>query len=194
MLDIHSCSPRPSLTQGGGRIKPNTRRDLCWTGIGERKRHELQPCDLNCRQIIEGLSYEEFRFEMHPNGRPLECLEQHHHPKAGEVVYANDCEAARGDTTSYWVMINKRGGNYSTPEDDSDLLVGSTTITNMGDDACRSAHQCGLCLGNCKANRHCRDGLECLIRDGNETVPGCDGAELAVNGTCCQMSYISFLC
>jgi len=42
------------------------------------------------------------RFELIPktsNG----CLTQPHHPKAGEKIYKEDCNKARGSDTSFWV-------------------------------------------------------------------------------------------
>lgn len=69
---------------GGGHLSPYERQDLCW----ERTRvnaHQLRPCDKKeKKQIIKGIRYDG-KFEMHPNGRPDACLEQHHHPKGEEV-------------------------------------------------------------------------------------------------------------
>jgi hypothetical protein len=164
---------------GGGRLKPRNRQDLCWTRQGAQV-HELEPCDLNCRQIILGIRYEG-RFEMHPNGLPLDCLEQHHHPRAGEVVRAKDCIESRDDDTSYWVMIDKKGGNYSDFVEEEEFLRGNTTISDFGNDFCDEDNKCSICQGGCDRDRDCQDGLECMTRDGNETVPGCEGADLEEN-------------
>ena len=160
---------------GGGRLKPATRQDLCWTRQGDRQL-ELEPCDLSCRQIILGIQYEG-RFEMHANGKPLECLEQHHHPRGGEVVRSNDCIESRDDDTSYWIMINKRGGNY-TDEANNPILRGSANIADLGDDVCSDDNRCGLCMGDCDRDSDCQNGLLCMQRDENEPVPGCNGADL----------------
>ena len=189
LLDIQRCDSSSKQRfvyeevpgSGGGRLKPRSRQDLCWTRQGTQV-HELEPCDLNCRQIILGIQYEG-KFEMHPNGRPLDCLEQHHHPRAGEVVRAKDCIESRGDDTSYWIMINKRGGNYTdVDEEEEELLRGNYTITDFGNDFCDDDNKCSLCQGGCDRDRDCQDGLECMRRDGNETVPGCEGADLEENG------------
>jgi hypothetical protein len=74
---------------GGGQLSPYERQDLCW----ERTRvnaHQLRPCDDDERkQIIKGIQYDG-KFEMHPNGRPDDCLEQHHDPKSEEVSTVPD--------------------------------------------------------------------------------------------------------
>jgi len=195
---------------GGGRLKPQDRRDLCWTRDGVRV-HTLEPCDLNCKQIILGIQYEG-KFEMHPNGRPLDCLEQHHHPRAGEVIRAKDCIESRDDDTSYWIMINKEGGNY-TDTQEMEVFRGSTNITDVGRDVCGDDNQCGLCMvrcptclcttryvasrssptfiltqGDCDRDSDCQEGLECMSRDDTEPVPGCVGADLEEYSKC---GYIS---
>ena len=187
-LDIQKCADGSDEQRfiyeevpgsGGGRIKPFTRQDLCWTSLGDdRSGHELTPCDLNCRQIILGLQYEG-RFEMNPNGRINDCLVQHHHPKKGEVVHANDCVSSRGDTTSFWVMINKEGTGVEQKEEE--VLQGSTTIMNLGKNICTDKNKCGLCIGHCESDADCRDGLVCMLRTGNEYVPGCTDNDLEGN-------------
>jgi hypothetical protein len=174
---------------GGGRLKPATRQDLCWTREGDRQL-TLQPCDLNCKQIILGIQYEG-RFEMHSNGKPLECLEQHHHPRAGEVVRSKSCIESRDDDTSYWVMINKRGGNYTDEAANNPLFRGSTNITDIGNDVCGDDNQCGLCMGDCDRDSNCQDGLQCMQRDDNEPVPGCNGADLEENSKYSAESVLS---
>jgi len=127
---------------GGGRLKPYEEQNLCWQRTGVHS-HTLQECGTSCRQIIKGIQYAG-RFEMHPNGLDDECLEQHHHPRGGEVVRANDCQEARGDTTSYWIMINKEG-DWQTP-----LPPETSHVNNLGIAVCAEDYQCGMCQGNCE--------------------------------------------
>jgi hypothetical protein len=152
---------------GGGRLKPYDNQDLCWQRTGPNE-HTLQDCGTSCRQIIKGIQYIG-RFEMHPNGRPDDCLEQHHHPKADEVVRASDCESSRRDTTSYWIMINKEG----SADWEESLPPENQFINNFGRGVCGADYPCGLCQGQCETDDDCKGVLQCFERDGNEAIPGC---------------------
>jgi hypothetical protein len=106
---------------------------------------------------------------MHPNGMPDRCLEQHHHPRKGEVVFSGDCEESRDDTTSYWIMIDKQGSmDWQEPLPQEDQF-----INNFGFGVCAEDYQCGLCQGQCETDNECKDGLACFEREGSEAVPGC---------------------
>ncbi|KAL7554045.1 hypothetical protein ACHAWF_017430 [Thalassiosira exigua] len=43
------------------------------------------------------------KFDLRPVGMTDRCLTNHHHPKAGEVIYAAPCKKAHGPDTGYWV-------------------------------------------------------------------------------------------
>jgi hypothetical protein len=78
-------------------------------------------------------------------------------------------------------MIDKKGGNYSDFVEEEEFLRGNTTISDFGNDFCDEDNKCSICQGGCDRDRDCQDGLECMTRDGNETVPGCEGADLEEN-------------
>lgn len=152
---------------GGGRLKPFEDQNLCWQRTGPNE-HTLQDCGTSCRQIIKGIQYIG-RFEMHPNGKPDDCLEQHHHPRRGEVVRSNDCETSRDDTTSYWIMINKEGStDWLEP-----LPPENNFINDFGRGVCDEDYPCGLCQGQCETDNDCKDGLVCFEGEGTAGVPGC---------------------
>jgi hypothetical protein len=113
---------------------------------------------------------------MHPNGKPDDCLTQHHDPKKEEVsivhfnpvvsflvfnvsmtltvyscqiVRAEDCEGARKDKTNFWIMVNKRSGDDNGgggDDDDDDPPPGSDTINDLGSEYC-DTHSCKRCQG-----------------------------------------------
>lgn len=72
---------------GGGKFMPVTRPDLCWTRTRVNA-HQLRPCGDGYKddqgrdvQIIVGFDPFEAS-ELHPNGVPDKCMDNHHHPKA----------------------------------------------------------------------------------------------------------------
>lgn len=117
---------------------------------------------------------------MHPNGRPNDCLEQHHDPKREEIVRANDCYEARKDHTNFWIMINKRTGQLNggggVDDDEGDQPPGSDTINYLASDYCNT-RRCRLCQGDCDNDGQCEGTLKCFQRSGNEPVPGCKGGD-----------------
>lgn len=74
----------------------------------ERKntRHmALERCDRNeVRQRWLNFRARETPFTWTPleNGGTPGCASQHHHPKAKEVVYVEDCKLAQKYTTGFW--------------------------------------------------------------------------------------------
>lgn len=44
-------------------------------------------------------------FVWHPSGQGDKCVSQHHHPKPGEVIYAETCYLAHYWNTSLWEAI-----------------------------------------------------------------------------------------
>ncbi|KAL9179483.1 hypothetical protein ACHAXT_008773 [Thalassiosira profunda] len=77
--------------------------DLCLQKIGRSRRIELRPCSKS--QVLQ-----QFKSKRGPDGgfdlRPARytgrCLTNHHHPKAGELVYAESCRTAHRTKTGYW--------------------------------------------------------------------------------------------
>ena len=180
---------RPVSGTDGGHLSPYYRQDLCW----ERTRvnaHQLRPCSNYYKQIIVGIRFDD-KFEMHPNRRPNDCLEQHHDPKDEEIVRANDCEEARDDHTNFWIMISKRtgtldddGGGGGGPPD------GSDTVNFLGGDYCKD-YKCKKCQGDCDSDSECEGGLKCFQRNGREKVPGCSGSTLNDLSKCCVVPSLS---
>jgi len=170
---------RPVSGTGGGNLSPYSRQDLCW----ERTRvnaHQLKPCSDEPKQIIKGIEFND-KFEMHPNGLPDQCLEQHHDPKSEEVIRSNDCKEARKDHTNFWIMINKEKGD---DDDGGDAPPGSDTINDLGQEYC-DTHTCNRCQGDCDQDDHCSNSLRCFQRSGNEPVPGCKGGDGSDTRKCC---------
>jgi hypothetical protein len=169
---------QPISGTDGGHLSPYYQQDLCW----ERTRtnaYQLRPCSNDDKQIIVGFRFDD-KFEMHPNGRPYDCLEQHHDPKDEEVVRANDCEFARDDHTNFWIMINKQTGTSDGDDDNDDgdsggPPAGSDAVNFLGKDYCRD-YKCKKCQGDCDSDSECEGGLKCFQRDGREEVPGCSGS------------------
>lgn len=140
----------------GGKLKPFTRQDLCWTRTGNRL-FQLKSCGGGYRdelgrdkQIIIGVELEG-SFEMHPNGRNDECLDNDHHPKSDEVIGGDSCDRARNDRTSRWQLIDKQlingggsGGDGGGGGGGSG--GGSNQVTFRGSEYCDS-NDCGLCEG-----------------------------------------------
>lgn len=102
----------------------HTSENLCWRqtteskGTNNAKVIELDDCDWNDdRQKWETKGNGEFyesKFEIYSvteddscaNGRrsgcDARCVNQMHHPRDEEELWAEDCSLARRDTTSYW--------------------------------------------------------------------------------------------
>lgn len=98
--------------------------NLCWrqtsdtTGNQGAKKLEIDDCDYNDdkqKWTTKGNGqFWENKFEIYSitendscaNGRRsgcrARCINQMHHPKDGEELWAEDCSLARRDSTSYW--------------------------------------------------------------------------------------------
>ena len=54
----------------------------------------------------------------------------------------------------------------------------SNTLTSVSGDC--DLGQCGTCQGDCDSDRHCRNGLKCFFRSGNDpNPPGCQGQAIS---------------
>jgi hypothetical protein len=180
----------PLSAFGGGRIKPYHDQSLCW----ERTRinaYQLMPCspldDINTTQIVAGFQ-ENTRFEMYPYGmdpnsttdvKGPKCLDNHHHPKAEEIVKAEYCSSSRQSRTSYWIVYNpvtlsssggegggSQGGGNGAPE-----------VTAISGDYCTPSAPCAQCYGDCDDDEDCEGDLVCFQRDAGDAVPSCSGGE-----------------
>mmetsp|Transcript_15146 Transcript_15146/g.23470 ORF Transcript_15146/g.23470 Transcript_15146/m.23470 type:complete len:356 (-) Transcript_15146:1976-3043(-) len=64
----------------------------------------LKPCNAkNKWQHFVGLKSDGKRFNLKPSTSSKRCLSQHHHPKKGEIIYAETCYKAHRVDTGYWV-------------------------------------------------------------------------------------------
>lgn len=99
------------------RIK-HTDKNLCWrqmsetSGTNNAKIIELDGCDDNDeKQVWETKGHGEFwenKFEIYSiteSGSDARCINQMHHPKDDEYLWAEDCRLARRDSTSYWEIL-----------------------------------------------------------------------------------------
>lgn len=162
---------------------PVTKPHLCWTRTRVNA-HQLKPCGTNAYtdaqgrdvQIIVGFDINS-PSELHPNGLPNKCMDNHHDPKADELVRAGSCEEARKNKTNKWQAINKSGSGTVVepatilslgPQDEDDEWP---EVQPLGKDYCNDK-KCGLCQGDCDSDSQCAPGLKCYQRDEYEHVPG----------------------
>jgi len=79
--------------------------DLCLESRSGERDLKVEECDNSESQRFWPGPEGDFmgdRFELSPIWSRDECLTQRHHPKEGEKIYREDCEAARQDTTAFW--------------------------------------------------------------------------------------------
>ena len=95
---------------GGGRIRPYSKQRLCLVQSdpkGKRRMITLEDCDDNSydnHEIFFGFSFQR-EFKIVPKELDDHCLTQEHYPRAGERVYAEECEIACNDATCLWETI-----------------------------------------------------------------------------------------
>lgn len=93
----------------------HTSKNLCWrqvsdtTGTTNAKKIELDDCDWNDdkqKWTTRGNGeFWESKFEIYSiteSGSDARCVNQMHHPKDDEELWAEDCRLAHRDSTSYW--------------------------------------------------------------------------------------------
>ena len=65
---------------------------------------KLKRCNTkNKFQHFVGFMPDADRFDLRPSTGTKRCLSQHHHPRSGEIVYAETCSKAHRFDTGYWV-------------------------------------------------------------------------------------------
>ena len=78
--------------------------NLCLQKMGDRRAIKLKPCKRsNSLQRFVDFKPNGGKFDLRPRGYTANCLTNHHHPKAGETVYAETCKKAHRTKTGYWV-------------------------------------------------------------------------------------------
>lgn len=151
----------------GGRFK-TAYHDLCLTRVSTTQ-YVLQPCSDNRAQVIVGFRDDGKPFELMPLGDDSQCINQDHHPKAGEIVENTTCKIARHWKTNLMELYEIT--NDFNPDIDSVLRIRT--------DKCSAGNPCDRCQGDCDEDRDCRgDGLVCFQRVGktkDSPVPGCRG-------------------
>ena len=84
-----------------------TNTDLCLQKMGDLRTILLRPCRENTSPLWPLQLFTDFKkndkFDLRPVGYKGRCLSNHHHPKAGESIYAESCTKAHKTTTGYWV-------------------------------------------------------------------------------------------
>ena len=129
----------------------------------------LQPCSDNRAQVIVGFRDDGKPFELMPFGDASQCINQDHHPKAGEIVENTTCKIARHWKTNLMELYDIT--NDFNPDIDSVLRIRI--------DKCSAGNPCDRCQGDCDEDRDCQgDGLVCFQRVGktkDSPVPGCRG-------------------
>ncbi|KAL7533714.1 hypothetical protein ACHAXR_005406 [Thalassiosira sp. AJA248-18] len=76
--------------------------NLCLQKIGRSRRIALKPCQRNKSAQLFQARGEDEKFDLRPMRASGRCLTNHHHPKAGEEIYAESCRKAHRTKTGYW--------------------------------------------------------------------------------------------
>jgi hypothetical protein len=85
-------------------------------------------------------------------------MDNQHHPKAEEIIRADDCETSRNDHTSLWIVYNPNGAGTSTPLEPTTTpnppltTPGGLPPLDLGGPSyCNPENGilCGLCQGDC---------------------------------------------
>ena len=110
-LELHDCGDESTWfvfrnldpTTGFTQIQIAT-TNLCIENTGNQM-VELRTCvDSSLRQkfVAGNGSFGGDKFEIQTVFNANGCLSNHHHPKAGEIVYRNECSTPRDSDTSFW--------------------------------------------------------------------------------------------
>ena len=84
-----------------------TNTNLCLMKMHDRRAIKLKPCKTKKSKSFHLQLFDDFKtngkFDLRPVGYTGRCLSNHHHPKAGETIYAETCIKAHRTDTGYWV-------------------------------------------------------------------------------------------
>jgi hypothetical protein len=153
---------------GGGQLQ-TVSNHLCLERVS-RNNFTLAECSASLGvQVLKGLVTDGSAFEFKPLGAADLCLNQEHHPKAGEIIKTTPCRIASEYHTNLWTVYH--GGSESSAYSASDL----STLKLKNNTKCGVNHPCDLCQGSCSSDFECSGDMRCFQRDGNEQVPGCFG-------------------
>ena len=117
-MELINCQKKSSddatfvVTSHGGNSNAGhqfrvTNTNLCLMKMFDRKAIKLKPCKTSKSKSFKLQLFEDFKTDEKFDLRPVEytdrCLSNHHHPKAGEMIYAETCTKAHRTDTGYWV-------------------------------------------------------------------------------------------
>ena len=81
-----------------------TNTNLCLQKNSRGRAIKLKPCnEKNKLQHFVGFKSDGDKFDLRPSTSTKRCISQHHHPKSGEIIYAETCFKAHRVDTGYWV-------------------------------------------------------------------------------------------
>jgi hypothetical protein len=170
------------LGSGGGRIRPYSKQDLCLVQSDPQVRRRmitLQECDESSydnHEIFFGFSFQQ-EFKIVPKELDDHCLTQEHYPRAGERIYAGECEETCKDATCLWETIYESGSNNGDDDDggDEDAAI---PIQDLGGEYCSEEQPCEQCQGDCDNDEECAGEMICCFRyNPDDPAPSCSGAE-----------------
>jgi hypothetical protein len=112
-IQINKCSSssiHQKFIAMGKTIRPVSNPNLCFTVTGYDGKDtpiKLRTCNNSGGSSSSKQNFIQLqstsKFELHPQERGQKyCLSQHHHPKAKEVVYPEQCDKTRATDTTYW--------------------------------------------------------------------------------------------
>ena len=158
----------------GGRFK-TAYHDLCLHRVSNTQ-YVLKKCSTEKAQVIVGLRADGPPFELTPLGDSSNCINQDHHPKAGEIVENTTCKIARKWSTNLMELFDVASN--------VDLDIDNQARLRL--DECSKSNPCDRCQGDCDEDAECRGAdLMCFQRGGSTKdapVPGCKG--VVVTGMC----------
>lgn len=109
-IQIDSCSSSTAEQKFlaiGKTIRPSSNPGLCLTSMGYSGKSN--PIRLRSCNGASNQSFNELRqygkFELQPDDNGGRCLSQHHHPKAKEAIYPENCSKSRRFDTTYWITF-----------------------------------------------------------------------------------------
>ena len=153
----------------GGRFK-TAYHNLCLHRVSNTQ-YVLKECSSDKAQIIVGVRMDGEPFELSPLGNSSLCINQAHHPKAGEIVENTICKISR-----HWHTNLMEFYNFNNDPDHT-LRLRSTE--------CSNEDPCNQCQGDCDNDDQCLGAdLVCFQRDRSSmasVVPGCKGVPVAGN-------------
>lgn len=110
-MELRDCKKKSNedaqfvaTSAGKGHQLRITDTNLCLQKNSRGRAIKLKPCNTkNELQQFVGFKSDGKKFDLMPSTSNKRCLSQHHHPKSGEIIYAETCVKAHRVDTGYWV-------------------------------------------------------------------------------------------